>query len=52
MDSDVRSSPNLALRTCPTQNLFVCGPVDGPGLLRKPPILVAVLLKLAKRVIK
>lgn len=45
IDGDELSSPNLALRTCLTQNLFVCGPLNGPGLLCKPDILVAVLLK-------
>lgn len=52
MDGDEHSSPNLAPRTCLTQNQFVCGPVNGPGLLCKPYILVAVLLCVLLRVIK
>lgn len=42
---DERSSPNLALRACLTQNLFVCGPVNGSRLLCKADVLVSVLLK-------
>lgn len=45
IDSDERSSPNLALRACLTQNLFVCGLENGPRLLCKADTLVSVLLK-------